>query len=117
MYLGVDIFDHDLHMAKTGGNAQCFQCHADKTLPKVRENTTKCLECHQGMVQQGARVTASSPNINSLTVGYMDALHGLCITCHKEVQDSTGLPDDFSRCARCHQLLPDITDDAWRRNR
>lgn len=117
MYLTVDIFNHDLHVDKMGGNRQCSRCHTDIKLPKVRENTKQCLECHQSMVQQGARVAINSPLLNSKTVGYMDAVHGLCITCHKEVQQAMSEPNEnLSRCAHCHQSLPDISDKAWERH-
>ncbi len=118
MYLSVNIFDHDLHVEKTGGNPHCIDCHTDLAAPKVIENTKPCLECHEGMVNEGSRVEHSSPRIDPLTVGYMDALHGLCIDCHEEVQESMEEPtEELSRCAHCHRALPDLADEAWRRQR
>ncbi len=118
MHLTVDVFDHDLHMEKLGGNDHCAECHTDDRLPKVRENTADCLGCHTAMVTAGSRVTVSSPRINSRTVGYMDAVHGLCIGCHEEVQQSMVEPNDsLSRCTHCHQSLPDLTEEAWKHYR
>jgi Ni/Fe-hydrogenase subunit HybB-like protein len=116
MYLDVDVFDHDFHVVKTGGNPHCTDCHTDLSLPKTIENTKNCLECHKGMAVDGSRVEASSPRINAVTVGYMDALHGLCIKCHEEILKSMPEPnEDLPRCTHCHQSLPDLADEAWQR--
>jgi len=115
MYVTVNVFDHDLHTTKLGGNAHCSRCHADGGLPKLRENTTDCLECHRAMVQPGARVKPRAPRIETRTVGYMDALHGLCMGCHEETEKSQ--PESYaglSRCTHCHQSLPDLGEPAWR---
>jgi Ni/Fe-hydrogenase subunit HybB-like protein len=115
MYLAADVFDHDLHMQKLGGNRHCADCHIDPSLAKIMENTKNCLECHRGMASEGARVKAGSPRINTVAVGYMDAVHTLCITCHKESQESMTDPDEnLSRCTRCHQSLPDLEDEVWK---
>ena len=94
MYLKVDVFDHRLHTDKIGGNKECHQCHADELVEKTRDNTKNCLECHKTMVVVGSRVEVSSPRINSMAAGYMDALHKLCIDCHKETEQSRSLPAD-----------------------
>jgi hypothetical protein len=118
MYLEVNAFDHDLHVRKTGGNPHCSDCHTDMTVAKTRENTKTCLECHKGMIAEGSRIEATSPHMDPVTVGYMDALHGLCITCHKEVQESMAEPNEnLSRCMHCHRSLPDLADEAWERYR
>jgi Ni/Fe-hydrogenase subunit HybB-like protein len=129
MYLAVDVFDHDLHMTKMGGNPHCSECHTNGNLLKVRENTKDCLECHKAMVATGSRVQlsgagtntlASGPDgstFNSIAVGYIDAMHGLCINCHKEVQETLSPPNEnFSRCTHCHQALPDLNDDEWKQH-
>ena len=114
MYLPVDIFDHELHMGKIGGNSYCSECHLDSSFPKVRQNTKNCQACHKSMVAIGSRVKASSPRIDSRAVGYMNAVHGLCIKCHEEVQESLSPPNEnFSRCANCHRSLPDLSDEIW----
>jgi hypothetical protein len=53
-----------------------------------------------------------------MTVGYMDAVHGLCIGCHQETEQSTPEPDDrLSLCTHCHRSLPDLTEEAWKHYR
>jgi Ni/Fe-hydrogenase subunit HybB-like protein len=114
MYLDVDIFDHDFHMATLGSNDHCSDCHVDPGLPKTRENTKLCVECHKGMVAEGSRVEHSTPVMDSRTLGYMDAVHGLCIACHQEEQKTMEIPNEnLSRCTYCHQSLPDLTDRVW----
>lgn len=114
MYTTVDVFDHDLHMRLLGGNDHCSECHTDNRLLKVRENTKRCLKCHQAMVAAGSRIKLSSDRIDPNTVGYMDALHGLCTDCHEEHQQSMSEPrEDMTRCTFCHQSLPALTDSAW----
>jgi Ni/Fe-hydrogenase subunit HybB-like protein len=118
MYVAADVFDHDLHMKKVGGNDRCSECHRDNRLPKVRENVKDCLECHKAMVAAGSRVKHSSPRIDSRAIGYMDAVHGLCVTCHREVLASSAEPNEnLSQCTHCHQSLPDLTQAVWDRHR
>ena len=70
------------------------------------------------MAAEGSRVEHSSPALDSRTVGYMEALHGLCITCHEEAQKAMEVPNEnLSRCAYCHQSLPDLTDTVWEAQR
>ncbi len=116
MYLAVDIFDHDFHEEELGGNSGCVECHTNPDLPKVRENTTDCIECHTGMREGDSRVNITDPEKQYRASGYMTAMHELCITCHEERQPTLAVPnDDFSRCVHCHQGLPDLDDDVWKR--
>jgi hypothetical protein len=114
MYLSVDIFDHDFHMRKLGDNEGCAECHRDPAVLKIRENTTDCLECHKGMRPEGSRVNVTDPAKRYLAVGYMDGMHGLCVTCHEESVDTqSGLNDDLARCTNCHRGLPPLEDEVW----
>jgi Ni/Fe-hydrogenase subunit HybB-like protein len=118
MYTTVEVFDHDLHVRMLGGNDHCADCHLDNRLTKVRENTKDCLSCHKAMVAPGSRVPVDSLGIDSRTVGYMDAMHGLCIKCHEESQQSMTTPnEELSRCNHCHQSFPEMTDVVWERLR
>jgi hypothetical protein len=114
VYTAVDIFNHDLHMRAVGGNHHCQDCHVDSQQPKTRANTKACRACHKAMVVASSRVKASTPRIDSRTVGYVDAMHGLCIDCHKETQTAKPeLGEAFSQCAHCHQSYPDLADSVW----
>jgi Ni/Fe-hydrogenase subunit HybB-like protein len=114
MYLPVDIFDHEFHVEKTGGNSHCVDCHANNILPRSKENSKQCRTCHEAMVAADSRVKATLPRINSKAVGYMDAVHGLCIKCHEEIQSSLTPPNEhLSRCTNCHRDTPDLSDKRW----
>jgi hypothetical protein len=41
---------------------------------------------------------------NGMAPGYMDAMHSLCVECHKEKQiEKAALAPDLARCGACHQ--------------
>jgi len=117
MYVEVDVFKHDYHAAKLGGNEGCSECHTDAALPNSGENAKDCLECHKAMVSKGSRVNPSGDRVKYVTVGYEDAVHKLCVTCHEEAQE--GMPEpknrNLARCTTCHQSLPDLQAEAWKR--
>ena len=117
MYLAVDMFDHEFHVQKTGGNSHCADCHVEDKFPRSTENTKSCRTCHETMVAADSRVKVRTPRIKSKAVGYMDAVHGLCIQCHREVQESLTPPNEnLSRCGNCHRDMPDLSD-VWRMSR
>jgi hypothetical protein len=110
MYLARDIFDHAYHVTELEGNRGCQRCHVDPDLPKVRANTAPCEDCHGGMRAQQTRVVLTSPPGEEGTVakGYMDAMHGLCITCHEnEQKERPEWGERLSLCTTCHrETLP-----------
>jgi hypothetical protein len=102
-------------MEKVGGNEKCTECHTDLNKPKIREFTKDCLECHKNMLSKGALIEASTPVIKTEAVGYMSAMHGLCIKCHEEEQKTLPVPNEnLSRCTNCHRPLPAMTDEVWK---
>lgn len=118
MYLQVDVFDHDRHVERLGGEDHCFDCHDCQYQAKMTDKTKACLECHKGMVAKGSRIKMKDKHLTSSTVGYMDAVHGLCINCHLEKQKSMAEPDEnLSRCTHCHQTLPDLEAKVWESQR
>jgi len=115
MYLTVDIFDHETHIGELGGNAGCGECHQNSGAPKTRQNSTECIQCHEGMRREGSRVQVVDSTRHYLAAGYMDAMHELCVTCHEERQPTLTIPNEnFSRCTNCHQGLPSLRSDLWR---
>ncbi len=105
MYLAVDIFDHEEHAKKMDGNSGCAKCHTNPAEPKVRENTKPCAECHKNMHFKGRATMA---------VGYMDAMHGLCIDCHEKEKSKLVEPkEDFDRCTNCHRHTAGLDDKRW----
>jgi Ni/Fe-hydrogenase subunit HybB-like protein len=104
MYLTTDLFSHSIHVARLDGNVGCSKCHMDRTKAKTRENTKPCKECHQNMELAGTTVATKGKSAG-YAVGYMEAMHGLCITCHKKKLEEAprNYPKDFADCATCHR--------------
>jgi Ni/Fe-hydrogenase subunit HybB-like protein len=104
MYLKTDLFNHSDHVAQLDGNSSCSKCHIDGTKTKTRENAKACQECHQNAVLPGSTISPKEEN-TGYAVGYMEAMHGLCITCHKKKMEEA--PQDyrpgFADCAVCHR--------------
>jgi Ni/Fe-hydrogenase subunit HybB-like protein len=105
MYSETDIFRHASHVANLDGNDGCTRCHTDFSRAKSREMTTACLDCHMGMMTAGSMVQPSEEGMTGYATGYMDAMHGLCITCHQEKvkNEPATHGTDFSECANCHR--------------
>jgi Ni/Fe-hydrogenase subunit HybB-like protein len=113
MWSATDIFDHDGHaetLEKAGAADSCAACHQDPDQPKDASGTPACDAegCHRNqlaMHQAGARITPEDPARSRLAVGYMDAMHELCIRCHQEKAEALNRPNHW-RCATCHGAAP-----------
>ncbi len=104
MYSHTDIFDHDAHTAALGGNAGCVRCHVNRDGPKTRATAIPCVDCHAGMELAGSRVRPEL-RLSGDAVGYVDAMHGLCVGCHEQrvKEEPAKHPADFARCRNCHR--------------
>jgi hypothetical protein len=100
MYAPTPLFDHAAHEAALGGDDGCVECHADGQ-PKTMEASTACSECH---ADAGSDVIERPADRWDPAVGYMEAMHGLCVTCHeREVAESPDeYPETLSDCSTCH---------------
>ena len=113
-YLPVDLFDHRYHEHTSGGNAGCVECHASAAAPRVRASTPECKSCHPNMRPTNTRVLASDESTRDRPPGYMQAMHGLCITCHEEQAASLEVVrEGFAECSNCHGNVPGLTDAIW----
>jgi Ni/Fe-hydrogenase subunit HybB-like protein len=123
MYSPTDIFDHFRHVDHFDGNDGCESCHVDSSLAKTRETAKACLDCHEDMVREGSRVALPEEGMTGMAVGYMDAMHELCIKCHEEkvAEEPEKYPVEFAECLNCHrdedgsslrQLSPYLTRDS-----
>jgi Ni/Fe-hydrogenase subunit HybB-like protein len=97
MYLTEDAFRHDWHASPTGARLACSQCHR---LGPARSAATArtCDGCHKDLVPAGATIEVKEYR----AVGYVAAMHELCIGCHARVAKQEGKPD-FARCTTCHK--------------
>ena len=102
-YEPTDLFRHDAHARHLGGNAGCAECHAEASKPKTRETSASCEACHADLVSKESRVSPPGGRWKPAP-GYMDAMHGLCITCHEDERKKKpdGTPAGLERCGTCH---------------
>jgi nitrate/TMAO reductase-like tetraheme cytochrome c subunit len=119
MYLAVEIFDHGTHVEHTKGNEGCIECHTDSAADKVREAAKDCRECHETMRPEGTRVDIVEAQQTTMAPGYMDAMHGACISCHEEEMEAREETNgdqvaDLTLCANCHRDLPRLEDEPWK---
>jgi Ni/Fe-hydrogenase subunit HybB-like protein len=105
MYLTTDIFNHSAHIAQLGGNSGCSRCHMDASQPKTRETAKPCRECHQDMIHTGSTIRPPQEGTEGEAAGYLQAMHGLCITCHKQklAEEPQRYCRGFADCATCHR--------------
>ncbi|UCG87129.1 MAG: Ni/Fe-hydrogenase cytochrome b subunit [Gemmatimonadota bacterium] len=103
MYEPVSIFDHASHVAQLEGNAGCIQCHEQQAMEKTAETATACAECHADLVSPLSLVEAPADRWRD-AVGYMEAMHGLCVHCHEAslAEDPENVPAALDRCDTCH---------------
>jgi Ni/Fe-hydrogenase subunit HybB-like protein len=103
MYEPVSTFNHASHVEQLDGNAGCVQCHEDASLEKTAATAAPCSKCHADLVSPLAFVEAPQDRWQA-AVGYMEAMHGLCVECHttKLLEDPENLPAALDRCDTCH---------------
>ena len=104
MFLVSDTFRHASHVEHLGGNASCEGCHPATEGAKTRAGARACGECHRDMLAAGSVVAPREGGIAGFAVGYADAVHGLCVTCHeRELAQRPGeLPESLADCGTCH---------------
>ena len=113
MWSTTDIFDHDNHVRDLehfGALDPCAACHPGNGQPRARETASSCTVegCHRNeltLYLEGARVQPHDVTRTRFSVGYVDAMHGLCIECHKERAPDLGRPH-HADCATCHHDAP-----------
>jgi hypothetical protein len=113
MWSTTDIFDHDGHvrdLERFGARDACAACHPGGGQPRARETASGCTVegCHRhelALYREGARIQPDDVTRARMAVGYMDAMHNLCIECHKERATELGRPH-HGDCATCHHYAP-----------
>lgn len=97
LYSSESIFNHQFHQKKLGENLSCMKCHTGNL--QTSANAKPCYECHKRMFP----MKSVNEKLNYLAPGYKDAMHGLCINCHKEMVAEKLAGANFSRCTTCHR--------------
>jgi len=113
MYLPTSIFDHDFHVKERGGNKGCSECHPAR-LPKSKAGVKKCDACHlEGNLPLAAENATIKMN-DYVACSYTDAMHSLCVSCHKKKAKEIGKPN-HGVCTTCHKVSKDALAKASRR--
>jgi Ni/Fe-hydrogenase subunit HybB-like protein len=105
MYEPRSVFGHEIHVARLGGNDGCTECHADGNTVKSYETITECNECHRREISATAFVEAPEERWGE-AVGYMEAMHALCVECHEReaLTAPEEHPESLNRCTTCHDV-------------
>ncbi len=107
MYTPVDAFRHDWHAAPEGANQACANCHPAGSR-KTAENARDCAECHKGLVPSDAKIKVADYEAPS----YVDAMHGVCVTCHKTEAARRLGREKLGQCEACHSTARMLTVEA-----
>lgn len=100
MTLQGDAFKHDWHSSPQGANIACFKCHAEGQ-SKRSETALKCEQCHKDMIPVGSEIKVEK----YVTPSYSEAMHLLCIDCHKAHIDTLNNMN-LDKCPSCHKNKP-----------
>jgi Ni/Fe-hydrogenase subunit HybB-like protein len=100
MYSTADAFRHDWHAAPDGGKVACSDCH-DSGTERTAASAKQCQDCHTNLLPPGATIVVDDYEASS----YTDAMHILCVTCHKEKAIEVEGKQALAECASCHGTL------------
>jgi hypothetical protein len=96
MYRPTDAFNHEWHSSPTGAAVSCTECHIQGKI-RTAETAKKCADCHVDLVPKNAPFEVKQYH----AVGYVQAMHQMCIGCHADMAKQMGA-EDFARCGTCH---------------
>ncbi|RKX26722.1 MAG: hypothetical protein DRP45_02815 [Candidatus Zixiibacteriota bacterium] len=98
MYQTTDAFRHDWHADPANANIGCMECHA---IDQERLATTAkaCDQCHKDLIPPGATITIEK----YMAPSYTDAMHFLCIDCHRQKAEELTDKPDLALCTTCHR--------------
>jgi len=97
MYTPVDAFKHDWHASPSGAKLSCTQCHPDGER-KLADNAKDCSECHKDLIPTDATIKVESYD----ALSYADAMHGVCVECHKTEAAKSEDRAKLGQCESCH---------------
>ena len=104
MWLATDAFRHAWHASPSGGRLACSECHARGT-PRSAASAAPCDRCHKDLVPAAAAIAVKRYQ----AVGYVQAMHELCIGCHARAAKAQAKPA-LARCATCHSERRSFVD-------
>jgi len=104
-YTTTDAFGHDWHSSPIGANLTCSKCHEVGDV-RDAENVVGCDKCHDDLIPEDATIAVDQYD----AMGYSNAMHSMCIKCHKE-QEIVLEKDGLGRCAFCHKEMIQYVED------
>ncbi len=105
MYAQVDFFKHDWHTSNTGANLKCNDCHTPG-LTRNALSAKNCTDCHA--TYDSVANDANSPAKRYYIPSYADAMHNLCVSCHRIEAKIVKDKPKLAQCSTCHKTqLPD----------
>ncbi|MFZ0890645.1 MAG: Ni/Fe-hydrogenase cytochrome b subunit [Candidatus Binataceae bacterium] len=105
MYMPTDAFRHDWHASPTGGRVACWECHA-RGKTRSAADTKRCEDCHKNLIPAGSSIEVKDYR----AVGYVQAMHELCIGCHAQMVAKEEKKPEFARCTTCHKGRRNVID-------
>lgn len=109
VYRGPVTFTHEKHVKEY--KLECGQCHHDGsgdplTDMESDEEIDRCTDCHdQEGLLRGQALDDASPD--EVLEHYPNAMHQLCISCHKEHNNRTHTLSANEACRGCHEKVGD----------
>jgi len=103
MYESTLLFDHASHVRSVADRDGCMECHASEEPIKTIETATPCTTCHRQQIAMGGVIEQPGERWSE-AVGYVEAMHGLCVTCHERSLDEAPerYSPDLGECRYCH---------------
>ena len=98
MYASTDAFRHDWHASPSGANLKCFDCHVEGQAKKASA-TKDCQSCHNDLLVEATPIKVEK----YLAPSYADAMHGLCLDCHKNRAIQFTDKENLEVCSVCHK--------------
>jgi Zn finger protein HypA/HybF involved in hydrogenase expression len=97
MYATGDAFRHDWHADPDGANLACVECHPSSQ-QRVASTAKTCDKCHTDMIPKGAEIKVEQYSAPA----YVDAMHGVCVDCHRSRSARKAEWEKLPMCPTCH---------------
>jgi len=98
MFKTATAFDHEWHQTSVKANLRCFDCHTEG-MEKTAYNVKKCQDCHNDLIPENSELSVDDYK----TLSYCDAMHTLCVKCHKQKAQTVEDKKDLALCKTCHK--------------
>ncbi len=97
MYTATDIFRHDWHASPNGAAIACDVCH-EPPQERQKASAKKCRDCHVDLYADSTADTLDT----YLAMSYVDAMHILCVDCHRWLASADTTRAALAQCPTCH---------------